>query len=256
MYLLYLDDAGSVANKYEEYLVLGGVCVFERRVHWINQELDAIAARIHPSDPTAVEFHASAIWGGRESPWDSMKDKAQRGAVIKDVLRILAKENDSTVAFACAVHKPSFPGRDPMEMAFEDLCSRFDKMLKRIYLRDNDAQRGLLVLDESSHETSLQKLARQFRTLGTRWGVLRNLVDVPLFADSKASRLIQLADHIAYAVYRRYEAGDASYHDVFAHRFDAENGVLHGLAHLGANQSVCMCIACISRRSARQAGSG
>jgi hypothetical protein len=33
MYLLYLDDSGSTENQDEEYLVLGGMAVFERQVH-------------------------------------------------------------------------------------------------------------------------------------------------------------------------------------------------------------------------------
>jgi len=30
MYILYLDDSGSVANPAEDYFMLGGVCVPER----------------------------------------------------------------------------------------------------------------------------------------------------------------------------------------------------------------------------------
>ena len=34
---------------------------------------------------------------------------------------------------------------------------------------------------------------------------LRNLADVPLFADSRASRLLQAADLVSYALYRHYD---------------------------------------------------
>ena len=50
-----------------------------------------------------------------------------------------------------------------------------------------------------------------------------------MFVDSKASRLIQLADLIAYALFRHFEHGDSKYYQVIAHRFDAEGGVVHGL---------------------------
>ncbi len=133
-----------------------------------------------------------------------------------------------------------------MEIAFEDLCSRFDMYLSRLRA-GGDRQRGLLILDESSHETTLQRMAREFRTLGTRWGVIRNLAEVPLFVDSKASRLVQLADHVAYAVFRRYNAHDARYFDVISSKFDAADGVIHGLSHKVVDPH-CMCIACMSRR--------
>lgn len=46
MYLLYLDDSGSANNPKEQYLVLGGVYVYERQVGYFTQELDKIADRL------------------------------------------------------------------------------------------------------------------------------------------------------------------------------------------------------------------
>jgi hypothetical protein len=135
-----------------------------------------------------------------------------------------------------------------MELAFEDLCKRFDIYLNNVSSPDHK-ERGLIILDESAYETTLQKLARQFRRLGTQWGNIRNIVDIPMFVDSKASRPIQLADHIAYATYRRYESGDTSYFDIIASRFCERAGVLHGLAHKQQPPDQnCMCPACVTRR--------
>lgn len=246
MHLLYLDDSGSSGNRNEAYLVLGGISVFERQIHFISQELDAIASRLHPSDPSIVEFHASAMFAGRTPPWNGM-DKTARRNVIKEVLGVLASTHVSTHAFACAVHKASHPGDDPMEVAFEDLSSRFDLLLARMY-HLGDPQRGIIIVDESSHETSLQSMAHRFRSTGTRWRTLKNIPEVPLFVDSRASRLVQLADHVAYAVFRRYEASDTSFLDIILPRFDSEEGKLHGLAHKQTINPICMCPACMSRR--------
>ena len=76
-----------------------------------------------------------------------------------------------------------------------------------------------------------------------------NMAETPLFLDSKASRAIQLADHVAYAVFRRYEAGDASYFDIIASRFDEDEGKMHGIVHKQTYDPRCMCIACVTRRS-------
>ena len=105
----------------------------------------------------------------------------------------------------------------------------------------NTRDAGLVILDQSAHETSLQAMARQFRRLGTAWGVVRNLADTPLFIDSRASRMVQLADHVAYAVFRRYEHGDSQYFDVVASRFDSADGVVHGLVHRQNIAPRCMC---------------
>lgn len=249
MHLLYLDDSGSAANASESCLVLGGVAIYEAQAHWITRRLDSLAATIEPQDPHAVEFHASEIFSRRRPPWDRMSRDEARGT-LRAVLRVLADSHDSARAFACAVHKQSFPGRDPMEIAFEELCNRFDRYLSRLRA-GGDRQRGLLILDQGAHETTLQRMAREFRTLGTRWGVLQHLADTPLFIDSGASRVVQLADHVAYAVFRRYAQGDTSYFDLIAARFDRADGVVHGLVHRQSENPTCMCPACATRRVRR-----
>ena len=249
MHVLYLDDSGSAKNANESHLVLGGISVYEAQANHFTLELDKLALSLNPSDPHAVEFHASEIFSGRQPPWSRLT-KDERRASFREVLKVVAKSYDSARVFVCAVHKASFPNRDPMEMAFEDVCQRFDLYLKRL-LATGDRQRGLIILDNSSYETSLQTMARDFRTLGTRFGVIRNLAETPVFIDSKASRLVQVADVVAYAVFRRYDASDTSYFDIISHRFDAEENRIHGLCHLHKNSDPCMCPACMSRRLCR-----
>ena len=136
---------------------------------------------------------------------------------------------------------------DAVELAFEDLTSRFDRYLTRLR-QDGDRQRGMMLLDQTVHETPLQELARDFRKMGTRWGNIQNIADVPVFVNSKASRLVQVADHVAYATFRRFNAGDAQYFDIIASRFFTADNVVHGLSHKVADHGNCMCPACLSRR--------
>jgi Protein of unknown function (DUF3800) len=254
VYLLYLDDAGSPGNPAESYFVLGGICVYEAQAPWFTQELDRIASGIYPAEPASVEFHASTIFSRRSAPWNRLSQDDARG-VIKNVLGVAATSYGSACLFACAIEKSSLePGEDCVSAAFEDICQRFDFFLAR-KSKQGDRQRGLIILDRSTQETALQKLSHDFRRVGTKWGVVRNLADTPLFIDSRASRLVQVADHVAYSVFRRYNAGDAQYFDVIAARFDQADGVVHGLAHKHENQGTCVCPACLSRRLARsQAG--
>lgn len=249
MHLLYLDDAGSAGNPNEDYLVLGGVAVYEAQTDWFTHQLHTLASSIDGSDPLSVEFHASEIFGGRQQPWKGLP-REERIGIIKAVLKVLQGSYDTARIFACAVHKNSYPGRDPVELAFEDICSRFNLYLSR-NSHEGDRQRGILILDESAHETTLQRMAQDFRTIGTRWGVIRHIAEIPLFVNSKACRLIQLADHVAYAVFRRYNAGDTNYFDIVASRFDSEGGIIHGLAHKQLNFPDCTCPACMSRRLGR-----
>ncbi len=86
-----------------------------------------------------------------------------------------------------------------------------------------------MVFDKSTTEQRIQNLAREFKYVGHRWGTTKNYAEVPVFLDSRASRLIQLADLVSYAMFRRYEHGDGELFDVIRNCFDTEGGVVHGL---------------------------
>lgn len=254
MYLLYLDDSGAAKNPTERYFVLGGLAVFEAQVDWFTRELDQLAEAFDSSNPADVEFHASEVFARRSHPWKDMTRDEARG-VIKSVLQVVGRSYDSARVFACAVDKQALaPGVDPVEFAFEDLCSRFDRYLTRLH-RSGDRHRGQIVLDKSTRETSLQRLTKEFRRIGTQWGAIRHLADVPFFVDSSASRLVQAADHVAHAVFRRYNAGDTQYFDLVAPKFDFADGVVHGLAHKTRPGETCLCPACLSR-TVRQGDQG
>jgi len=61
MYLMYVDEAGEPDDSSHKYFILAGVAVFERQTHWIEEELNQIAARFNPNDPDSVELHGSPM---------------------------------------------------------------------------------------------------------------------------------------------------------------------------------------------------
>jgi hypothetical protein len=245
MYFLYLDDSGSALNQQEEYFVLGGICVPESSVRWLSNELEKLACIINPLDSRSVEFHAAAIFNGKESPWNSIPEKRKRIDYIRNYLCVLGKAFPDITCFAYAIHKKSFPLENPVLMAYEDLSSRFNMYLQTI---EGGPQRGLIIIDKTSYEAGLQNLAAIIRQSGNRWGSQnREILEVPLFVDSKASRIIQLADHIAYAVFRRYNANDLTYFNCIEDRFYTREGVMHGLVHRQTITRNCSCPACITR---------
>ena len=246
MYLLYLDGSGSVRNPNERHFVLAGVAVFERQIYHLISRTDQFIASLGLGAVHDVELHASVMASGRKGPWKGMV-RQDRLAAIEDSLDLLKSAHWSVKAFAVAVDKQAASPNDPVEHAFEEVCNRFNLFLTRLWNRDEEKHRGLVVMDKSHYEETLQGLARRFREEGTRWGNLRNLAEVPMFVDSNASRLIQIADLLAWAVWRRYEHSDTRYFDRVVSRFDAEGGVIHGLVHFKSPTEECMCPACLSR---------
>jgi hypothetical protein len=250
MHILYLDDSGSVANANERYFVLGGIAVFERGIHHLIQQIDAYIDSLSLGDQAQIELHATDIYGGRKRPWSDFKVRADREAILYSILDIVAQRHQSFRLFAVAIDKRQVDARDPLELAFEEICNRFNLFLQRNHDRRGDHQKGLIVMDNTKHEVPLQNLARNFRLNGAKWGNFRYLSEVPFFVDSRATRMIQIADLVAWATWRRYEHEDGRFFDKVVHRFDAEGGVIHGLLHrrgLAIGQQ-CYCPACMSRR--------
>lgn len=244
MHLLYLDDSGAVRNASDKHIILAGVSVFERGPHWLSQSLDRIAKNIWPSDPSSIEFHGHEIFSGKKQ-WRKI-GRDIRDAAYCEALKILSSSSDARL-FGAVIHKASVSPADPMEYAFEQLSSRFDQMLGRFH-KSGNTQRGLIVLDKSSYETSLQKLSIEFKVDGHRWGKLHNLAEVPLFVDSKATRMIQYADLVAFALRKYYENSESKYFDIIRSKFDGEGGVIHGLTHQNLPGSGCRCPPCLQRK--------
>ena len=247
MHLLYLDDSGSVSNPGENYLILAGIAIYERTTYWYEKKMNEVAVSIWPDNPRSIEFRGNEILSGRKH-WRGV-EKDTRPHIYEQTLKILEEFSPNLVRlFGAVIHKATASPQDPMEYAFEQLCSRFDQFLGRLH-KSKNTQRGLIILDESTYETSLQKLAINFRDEGHSWGQIRNLAEVPLFVDSKATRLIQFADLVAYALRRRYEYNESRYFDLISHRFDTVGGVVHGLIHHAPSDQSCDCPSCIRRSS-------
>lgn len=226
MFLLYSDESGSVKDAGTRYFVLAGFAMFERQGYWISSELDAIAARFNPDDPASVELHGSPMLAGR-GMWRRIP-RVERETAIIDALGVFSRTHHSNRLFASVVRKDSTAVTDIIGTTFEQIATRFDYCLQRLH-RQGDTQRGLIIFDKTTYESTIQGMATDFRTIGHQWGVLRNFSEVPLFLDSRASRLIQLADLLAYAIFRHYEKGDSRFYSIIRNKFDSEGGVVHGL---------------------------
>ncbi len=248
MHILYIDNSGSPDNPNERYFVLGGVAVFERGIYHQIEAVDRCVAEFQLGDAYDIELHGSPMYSGRGVPWKTVRERSAREQMIQKALSTFSGAA-SVRLFAVAVDKAGVVPEDPVQLAFEELCNRFNLFLQRNFNRSGEAHRGLLVMDESKHEKPLQAMARHFRINGGRWGGFRNLAEVPLFVDSRASRLVQLADLVAYATWRRYEYADGRFFDPLIRKFDCDGGVIHGLVHRrgSSGREDCFCPACHSR---------
>jgi hypothetical protein len=229
MHLLYIDDSGSVVDKKCGHCVLAGFSVYETRTYWLEKAVNDIITAYLPAYPD-VELHGTAIRSGSRE-WRGIPHDI-REAILVDILNLMNKSYPQVILFGSIIAKTVFSPKDDItEDLFTQVATRFDKYLGRINSKNQKAhERGIAIFDKSSAEIEIQKLSRAFTNTGHRLGGrFHYFAEVPLFLDSKMSRLIQLADVIAYSLFRKYEYNDDSYFSIIANCFDKSDGMVHGL---------------------------
>ena len=155
MFILYIDGSGSVKNPDDDHFVLAGVAVYERQIFHLIKSLDDLAESLDAGPADQIELHGSPMYSGRSPPWRDI-DRARRHDIMVDALGVLLQASRVVRAFGVVVHKGAKSPDDPVEYAFEEICSRFNLYLSRVFRsrggREEDKQKGLIVMDSSHYE--------------------------------------------------------------------------------------------------------
>ena len=246
MYILYLDESGNPER--DDCFVLAGIALFERQTWFRKQDLDRLQEEFFPWEHEPIEFHASHLRrpdNQVKPPFDTLS-LTQRRTILDRIYGTISQANAHV--FAAVIDKNAIE-ESRYDRAFQEVVHRFDLMLQRMYNRQGDAQRGLVVLAEArEHRRRLEALARAVWNQGHYWGQLRNMADIPYFALARSTRLLQLADFTANAIYGRYAGGHTRHFNVISDKFDRADGKLHGLVHL-TRDTDCLCPACDRKRA-------
>ena len=249
MHIVYIDESGT--HNEARYFVVAGLSCFERSTYFLSQSLDQIQTKYFPDRREPVEFHAWMLRAPPErvpEPFNALT-REERKSLADDIYTLISESRARI--FAVAMEKDALVG-EPYSRGFEEIVNRFDRMLQRFFRDDDDPQRGLMVLSDSSYRENLRTLAQQIWSQGHRWGAIHNMADVPYFAPARSSRLLQLADFVSNAVYGRFENGYARDFDKIAIRFDSDRaGRLHGLVHIARDRRSCQCPSCVIYRAQR-----
>jgi len=250
MYLLYMDESGTPTGTGERYFVVGGLALNEEDCWPFARHIEKKAKSLLPPRHADLELHASRMWAGRRE-WSPVSRKT-RDMALRGIFEVMqswrAASGRAPRYFAVAVHKDSYPRADIASKAHEELFLRLGGFIGRLHNLHGQSHRALVIADESSYESVAQHMVPRWKLRGTHAGRLHALAEVPLYVDSKASRNIQIADFVAWAVYRYYEHGDPTFLQYLNRRLDAAGGVQHGLTHLVRGYHECPCGACDSRR--------
>lgn len=140
-------------------------------------------------------------------------------------------------------------------------------MLEWTYRKRHIRERGMVIHDkrvvdsplklgERRRPTPEQRIlqwTRDWQEVAGRVGKLDNFAEVPLFADSRASRLVQVADFVCWGLWRYYGRThpDERWVRSLWPRFDNAHNKMHGLIHVtpAFAKGQCGCPPCKSRQA-------
>ncbi len=243
MHLLYLDESGD-PNSWENQkcYVIAGVAIHEGQIYAIGAQMDNVQQRYFPAIQIPIAFHATDI-RRHKGHFDGLP-RNTRDQILGDVYAIIGNATfPNLVAFATAIDissvtSPTQARRD----VFEDVCEKFNGFLMHQY-RLGRPTKGLLLIDEN-RAAEYRELVSDFKAQGTTHGFLGNVVDIPYFARCHQTRMLQLADFVANAVFRYYERDNTADFNVILPRFyrGLTNSLSCGLKHM--IRVDCNCAAC------------
>jgi Protein of unknown function (DUF3800) len=261
VYLLFLDESGT--HEDSPVSIVAGIAVHEQDAWRLQNRLSAVLERGLPKHLDALDFelHAAEIKSPysrkrKPSPWESIP-YPKRMAILDAAYRSLTSYQpaDPTLPLVLFGAVVDADYADKVERGYEEVLHKFYEMLTRqAHEQGRQHERGLALHDEAVVEGDLQAWTSKWRHTAGRIGVLTHLADVPVFADSKASRLIQAADLVAWALWRYYGLAQANDYWVrrFWPKFDNDRGVMHGLIRVTREFKAgrCECPPCASRKPA------
>lgn len=181
-------------------------------MYHLQQRLETMLQAKLPAGQAAIDFelHGAEIKSPsmrkRSSPWEQF-DYGFRLDVLRGAYTSIGGFTCVDPDFPCALFGAVVDRHysDHRQRAYEEILHRFDEMLGRA----GEHRRGIVIHDESNVETSVQAWTKRWREVEGRIpGKLGHIVDVPLFADSRASRMIQAADLVTFGLWRYYGLHD------------------------------------------------
>lgn len=271
MYVLAVDESGT--HNTANVLLLAGLAVHEADIRNLETTLRGVLVQhLSPLGLTVegYELHATDIKtpsrgkparppyrATSPSEWLTVPSSV-RLDVLRDAYAAITSFQPADPTYPPRIFAAVIDRQHPRygaaakadDYAYEHVIHRFDDMLTRQTSNGPATQRGLVLHDQRrSHERRIQQQAALWQRQGTG---LSGLLQVPLFVDSKASRLVQAADLVAHSLWRHYQpTSDDTYSSAMWSLADAnERGELTSVIHVTPKWRQCPCPPCSSRSKA------
>lgn len=256
MYSLALDESGTHLGA--PVVVVAGIAVHEDDLKSLEALVDMVLTRhLKPLGLNAFEYEAHAYelktpTGRPGTPWGNV-DADVRLAIYDDLYVEIAnyetpRPSHPVRVIAAVIDQRNKTPKKAEKAAYDFVFKRFTEILNLVETATGTTERGLIIHDRrDGYDLPLQQRVATSQRLTGAYG---NLLHVPVFTDSRTSRLVQIADLVAYSMWRCYSAADDAKASSIMH--------LAGTGSAGEIQDVlhqcpefrhqkCACLPCTSR---------
>ncbi|MEX1154943.1 DUF3800 domain-containing protein [Parvibaculum sp.] len=231
MYFFYIDESGSrdpstgTAEKPKDHLyVLLAVGLFERQWRPFEQTIAHVKLELAdylrrqgkgPFDLADCEVKSNwmrnAKERGEKSPFLNALDDADRERLVTAYFDQLGPRN--AVIIAAVIDKRHLHDHITHETLHK---KAYEFLLERIqhYMREyHPKHQALIVMDDTSKQLNRAVAMKHayFQRAGNRNLQFPQIVEYPFFSASELSNGVQLADLLAYNVYRAFRSEDLAY---------------------------------------------
>jgi hypothetical protein len=172
----------------------------------------------------------------------------ERRKIVTELAELIGDWNFARLFSECIdkiFFEPSLSNQSIDEQAFEQVVSRFEQYLQ--YTSGKTKNIGLLIHDNNQTVSKkLTELMMDFHEKGTLWTKVTNIIETPLFVDSKLTSMVQIADLCSFALRRFFENGEDYLFKYIFKRADRKDSKVVGVRHF--TRKDCKCTVCKSHR--------
>ena len=229
MHLLFLDESGTPPKPERaagRYFVIAGLIIPEGAWHHVAKEFVAIKRKYEVTGEVKWRFFGPDNKDADNSV--AHLNEAQRGAFRRGIYSLI-RARKSLKVIACvmsaegAYSMPSVRCQDDVyHLTYKAVTERFQYFLQDVQREIGSPQFGMVISD---HRMNLddQKLRRHHHELVEGDGVYSsnyaNIIETIQFAPSHFSPGLQLADMVAGAILRAFQARDPEFVEMFKSAF-------------------------------------
>lgn len=214
LYFLFLDESGTPPNSDKaegKYLVIGGVIIPEGAWHGVAKDFAKATANV------LGELKWKYFGTGNKENSLSHLEPAEKEQVRTDVFRAITSRK--AVKLICCVtsveaayKRPTIVNQDDVyHLTYKGVTERFQYFLQDAQRVTGQPQFGIVVSDHrmSNDDAKLRKRHHELLEGSDNFvSNYANVIETIFFSPSDASVGLQLADMVAGAVHRSFQAGE------------------------------------------------